>query len=201
MVAWCCHTHMAKKDYGGRKWIFMNGPTDLNLNICLCNRFLHQACQFHRGNAAKIKMIIVLDLKSKSLKENVPYYGLWISNSAAWSLPNSSCPNRWGVRFTGCSDLRGCPVSGTSDMLWLTAVPKLAYWQLCYWGLSFLAGCAFDPDPTCSTSWQDVCSPHQRWLRCTFGTLANISSPCATETCVILYTPLKKMGLLQATAG
>lgn len=82
-------------------------------------------------------------LKSQPLKWNILYYGLRITNSAARSLPNSSCPNRWGVRFTVCSDPpppRGWPISGTSDTRWLTAVPKLAYWQLHYWGLSFLAG-------------------------------------------------------------
>lgn len=63
----------------------------------------------------------------------------------------------------------GWPVSGTSDMLWLTAGPKLADWQRCYWSLSFLVGRAFDPDLTCLTSWQDVCSPHQRWRWCTFA--------------------------------
>lgn len=46
-------------------------------------------------------------LKSQPLKRNIPYYGLRITNSAARSLPNSSCPNGWGVRFTVCSDPPG----------------------------------------------------------------------------------------------
>lgn len=44
-------------------------------------------------------------LKKPSFK--VKHDGLRITISAARSLPNSSCPNRWGVRFTVCSDPPG----------------------------------------------------------------------------------------------
>lgn len=99
------------------------------------------------------------------------------------------------------ADLQEWPISGSGDVCWLTAVPKLASWQLCCWGLSVLAGHRFDPDLTSLTSWQDFCSEQQCWHwhthtrthTCTHthshkhtrafahtrGRLANISSPCA----------------------
>lgn len=61
------------------------------------------------------------------------------------------------------ADLQEWPISGSGDMCWLTAVPKLASWQLCCWGLSVLAGHRFDPDPTSLTSWQNFCSEQQCW--------------------------------------
>lgn len=100
------------------------------------------------------------------------------------------------------ADLQEWPISGSGDVCWLTAVPKLASWQRCCWDLSVLAGHRFDPDPTSLTSWQDFCSEQQCWHRhtirtnCrqthtrTLGRLANISSACAMWELLgtVLYT-------------
>lgn len=68
------------------------------------------------------------------------------------------------------ADLQERPISGSGDVCWLTAVPKLASWQRCCWDLSVLAGHRFDPDPTSLTSWQDFCSEQQCWHRHTIRT-------------------------------
>lgn len=87
----------------------------------------------------------------------------WFTNSEADPCQTAAVQMVDGSDLRAHADLQEWPRSGSGDVCWLTAVPKLAPWQLCCWGLSVLAGHRFDPDPTSLTSWQDFCSEQQCW--------------------------------------
>lgn len=94
---------------------------------------------------------------------NAPHFDAWFTNLEANSCQTADVQSVDGSDLLAHADLQEWPKSGSSDVCWLTVVPKLASWQLCCWGLSVLAGRRFDPDPTSLTSWQDFCSKQQSW--------------------------------------
>ena len=96
---------------------------------------------------------------------NFAHFGHWFTNSEVDPCQTAAVQMVDGSDLRAHADLQEWPISGSGDMCWLTAVPKLASWQLCCWGLSVLAGHRFDPDPTSLTSWQDFCSEQQCWHR------------------------------------
>lgn len=73
-------------------------------------------------------------------KGNVQHFGHWFTNSEADPCQTADVQIVDGSDLRAHADLQEWPISGSSDVCWLTAVPKLASWQLCCWGLSVLAG-------------------------------------------------------------
>lgn len=139
---------------------------------------------------------------------NFPHFGHWFTDSEVDPCQTAAVQIVDGSDLRAHADLQERPVSGSGDVCWLTAVPKLASWQLCCWGLSVLTGHGFDPDPTCLTSWQDFCSEQQYWhwhtyRRQTHTRLADwqiFHHPVQWECFGVLYST-RTTGLLWGTAG
>lgn len=170
-----------------------------NTFVCEITSYINFSNQIKELLQNKMHFPDKTGLKSQPLKLNIQYYGLRITNSAAWSLPNSSCPNCRGVRFTVCSPPGLAHIWHEWYML-IDSSAKAGILTAPLLGLVIFSRTHFDPDLTSLTSWQDVCSllfPHWRWHWRTFAqarTLAraaNISWPCATECCQLLCAPLK----------
>lgn len=144
-----------------------------------------------------------------ALKITFPHFGHWFTNAEVDPCQTAAVQIVGSVRSDFAhADLQEWPISGCGDVCWLTAVPKLASWQLCCWGLSVLAGHRFDRDPTSLTSWQDFCSEQQCWhwhthRRQIYTRLADwqiFHHSVQWECFGVLYST-RTTGLLRGTAG
>lgn len=73
-------------------------------------------------------------------KGNVQHFGHWFTNSEADPCQTADVQIVDGSDLQAHADLQEWPISGSSDVCWLTAVPKLASWPALLLGLVSFSG-------------------------------------------------------------